>query len=145
MAKRILSFKARKGTLKTRVQGLRHEIAWELVHMDQAFRNLFELINISGEEFVEEWEANALLLYQQIQARTPWLTGQARRGWIIERKVEADGTIFVRIYNLVPYIVYLEYGSSRKAPKGMVRISMVEFTERMNKAVRQLRKRLRGG
>lgn len=37
---------------------------------------------------------------------------------------ESYDSPFVRIYNGVPYIVYLEMGSSDQAPAGMVRINM---------------------
>jgi hypothetical protein len=87
--------------------------------------------------------------------RTPVNTGRARGGWLpyaedhglpvsIGNTVGGDGVAigrkegsyeeqggddaFVLIINRVPYIVFLEYGSSRQATHGMVRISMAELS-----------------
>jgi len=43
----------------------------------------------------------------------------------------------VELINGVPYILFLEYGSSLQAPAGMVRISMRKMTGRMPKELNQ--------
>jgi len=43
------------------------------------------------------------------------------------------GEKYVTLINAVPYILFLEYGSSLQAPAGMVRISMRRMTGRMPK------------
>lgn len=62
-----------------------------------------------------------------VRGRTPILTGTARAGWkrFPEGLSEPGTTQWV--YNGVPYIVRLEYGSSRQAPEGMARITAAEM------------------
>lgn len=48
-------------------------------------------------------------------------------------KVGMNQTIY--IVNNVPYAVPLEYGHSKQAPNGMVRLSVMEFTDAMNEAL----------
>ena len=47
------------------------------------------------------------------------------------------GEKYVELINGVPYILFLEYGSSLTAPAGMVRISMRKMTGRMPKKLNQ--------
>ena len=47
------------------------------------------------------------------------------------------GEKYVTLINSVPYILFLEYGSSQTAPSGMVRISMRKMTGRMPKELNQ--------
>ena len=89
----------------------------------------------------------------RIISRTPVDTGRAQAGWI--PYMEANGSpvtikgnqsdisqgrsegsynesfhgskLFIEITNGVPYILFLEYGSSGQAPTGMVRITMREL------------------
>ena len=88
----------------------------------------------------------AFALLGMVMPRTPVDTGRARAGWYpaarrlgmaaggggegsIELKL--SGSIqYIEISNRVHYIVYLEYGHSKQAPAGMLRISMHEL-ERM--------------
>ena len=52
-----------------------------------------------------------------------------------------DQSFGKRLYlsNAIDYFPDLEYGSSRKAPQGMIRISAVEWPEMVHAAVRQTR------
>ena len=78
------------------------------------------------EKFVAERIADTTEeLYQGIRARTPVRGGRAQRGWERNqpsRERKEDGIIG----NSVPYITYLEYGSSDQAPFGMVRVTIAE-------------------
>lgn len=65
-------------------------------------------------------------LFLRIQARTPVDTGNARDGWNI------DG---LNIINMVPYIVYLENGWSKQAPAGMIRVSLEEVPQIIQKYI----------
>jgi hypothetical protein len=51
---------------------------------------------------------------------TPVDTGRARAGWRYEDLSDNQK----RIYNQVEYIIFLEFGHSRQAPLGMVRIAI---------------------
>lgn len=70
------------------------------------------------------------------RSRTPILTGLARSGWqkIPEGSGEWGGEWVIG--NAVPYIVPLEYGHSKQAPAGMLRITVEESQERLDNAVR---------
>jgi hypothetical protein len=79
----------------------------------------------------------ALDLHQRIVEKTPVDTGLARNSWDISPfTVEAPRGGLARsggrlltgwsIVNTLPYIENLELGSSRQAPAGMVRVSLVE-------------------
>ena len=96
----------------------------------------------------------ALDLLRKIVRKMPVDTGRARAGWypsmqglggmwtdrggdnteISKGKSEGDftvgtghGSYWVELVNGVPYIIYLEYGHSRQAAYGMVRVSMREM------------------
>jgi len=47
------------------------------------------------------------------------------------------GEKYVELINGVPYILYLEYGWSKQAPAGMVRISMRKMTGKMPKELNE--------
>ncbi len=67
-------------------------------------------------------------LYGKIKEKTPVLTGKAKAGWLMDFKgLKNKIKPTMIIYNDVKYIVVLEFGSSRKAPYGMVRVSMREL------------------
>jgi len=71
--------------------------------------------------------AVGLVANTRIAQRTPVDTGRARGGWQMEHTRPSSNVGRVTISNQVPYIIYLEYGSSQKAPQGMVRITMQEI------------------
>jgi len=54
-----------------------------------------------------------------------------------ESRDERAGSFGVTITNAVRYGIYLEYGHSRQAPQGMVRLSMARHAERLREAVRE--------
>lgn len=72
--------------------------------------------------------------FEQVQRRTPVDTGNARSGWTIER-IEGVGETVWRIANSVGYAVYLEFGWSKQAPAGMLRVSLLELEQRLVRAV----------
>lgn len=45
----------------------------------------------------------------------------------------SDDNYYLLIANNVPYVVYLEYGTSDQAPEGMVRISMMELLDELRR------------
>ena len=69
-------------------------------------------------EAVKQIQARTLAndIFRGVKDKTPVDTGRAKRGWRMLKK--RDG---FTIYNPVSYTRYLEQGSSKQAPDGMVR------------------------
>lgn len=106
-------------------------------------------------EFIQRTQADTSLvlrkfafdLLTRLIARTPVDTGRARAGWttaanalgIKVPKGKEQGSTgqyeemlegphqYIRMMNDVDYVIYLEYGWSKQAPAGMLRISMAEL------------------
>lgn len=101
----------------------------------------------------------------KVVLRTPVDTGRARANWVTTygnpsfvatAKVDktGEGTILkgqgtirrapagetIYIINSLPYAIPLEYGHSKQAPAGMVRVTVTEFQAFVDNAVRSLRK-----
>lgn len=64
--------------------------------------------------------------------------GAILRGQSTIRRTPAGETIY--ILNSLPYAIPLEYGHSKQAPAGMVRVTVTEFQAFVDNAVRSLRK-----
>ena len=62
-------------------------------------------------------------MLHRIMKRTPVDTGRARAGW----RLMKTGKMKFVISNEVHYIIYLEFGHSKQAPGGMVRITLQEL------------------
>ena len=113
--------------------------------------------------------AIALELLRRVMLRTPVDQGRARGGWGpgLEKlggqvhggmaagraKGHSEGSYteqfrsakpFVLIVNAVPYIVPLEFGWSRQAPHGMLRMEMLEI-RLGNRLAKELREKLQDG
>lgn len=82
-----------------------------------------EIERTEGPRFLRRIGLSAL---SRIAKRTPVDTGRARAGWQMDDS-QAESKLFVEVINRVPYIVFLEYGRSKQAPSGMVRISLHEM------------------
>ncbi|MCU0943703.1 MAG: HK97 gp10 family phage protein [Hydrogenophaga sp.] len=108
--------------------------------------------------------AAALDALGAIVQRTPVDTGRARANWQVTIGAPAGGTVTtldpsgalarakalgalasfkggssVFIVNNLPYILPLEYGSSKQAPAGMVRITLREWRGKVSAAAKGLR------
>lgn len=89
----------------------------------------------------------ALEITKRVIKRTPVDTGRARAGWLpaidglggvstgdnrgegsVVKNLANTNTPSIEITNSVPYITGLEYGHSKKAPTGMVRVSLAEIS-----------------
>ena len=66
----------------------------------------------------------------EVQVRTPVDTGEARKGW--KRAVVGD---YIYWTNGVDYIRRLEYGHSKQAPNGMVRITLADLPAKARRAL----------
>ena len=78
--------------------------------------------------------------YALIRDTTPIRTGRARRGWQ-KRKSIGTGSFQV-IENKVPYVIYLNEGHSRQAPKGYIEQQLERAIEAANREI-ELEKRLK--
>lgn len=65
-------------------------------------------------------------------------TGQATIGKGITVITRADGEHDIYMTNNLPYALPVEYGHSKQAPAGMVRVSIAEFSQFVENAVREL-------
>lgn len=99
-------------------------------------------------------------MYESIVKKTPVDTGRARGNWQIGigqdiisttprtnktgnvsgetnklSQVSGDETIYIS--NNLPYIVRLEYGSSKQAPNGMVGLTTATFKKKIDEAVKE--------
>ncbi|CAH9015416.1 coil containing protein [Vibrio phage 137E35-1] len=116
----------------------------------------FDLIAAKIKQKHEEINRRALLaLSRRIILKTPVDTGIARNGWTFGVGIQAEpqgdslNAIVVAIepmkigqlgyfINVVPYILALEYGHSKQAPAGMVRLSVNQWDRIVKKATREV-------
>lgn len=85
-------------------------------------------------------QAISLQALNSVVKKTPVKTGDAQNSWnLSEGKIDTSlvqskrdkisGKKDVYITNSIPYIGYLENGSSKQAPKGMVGLTVNELTK----------------
>ena len=67
----------------------------------------------------------AIDIFKGVKKLTPVDTGRAKRGWRMLRR--RFGMIVI---NNVPYINYLDQGSSKKAPRGMTKPTLEKLNTR---------------
>lgn len=72
-------------------------------------------------------------LYKRIVEMTPVDSGRAKNGWSLEFKWDT-----ATIINQVPYIIYLEYGHSKQAPHGMVRLNVQKWNKIIEQSARDI-------
>jgi hypothetical protein len=125
----------------------RTSIEWSIDKFNKFLVNFQQSTGITAELVLKKYATEAL---SRIIQRTPVDTGRARYGWSTAAKAlglsvpkpragtanldpgfyeeKLDGRYkFIRFANHVPYAIYLEYGWSKQAPLGMVRITMAEL------------------
>jgi len=104
-------------------------MAKPFMKMDIEAANFFTALDrFAREAHVPIEKANkavALQFLAVVKQRTPVDTGAARAAWRIKALY---GGLECHVYNEINYITALEYGSSKQAPNGMVRISLAELT-----------------
>lgn len=126
-------------------------------------RSLMDLADYVEGNFEKVLRKACVDLYRKVVERTPVDTGRAKASWgistsgeqrpqpkdielsfnevktIIDEHVRGfildihDNKIIIS--NNVEYIEFLESGDSKQAPRGMVAVSLVEFTAHFNKAL----------
>jgi len=104
--------------------------------------------NVKAEKAAEGiFRGTALSLFSNVVKLTPVDTGRARMNWMAGVNAPGDGGVKETIArarlgdslfltNNLPYIEALEYGSSKQAPKGMVRVTVTQFKQTVKKQVR---------
>lgn len=86
-------------------------------------RTLMALLEKKKDKAIEVAGKIVTDLHSDIQLATPKDTGRAQAGWQLSHPDETHWVIF----NNVEYILELEAGSSRQAPKGMVAVTLVHY------------------
>jgi hypothetical protein len=82
---------------------------------DKDFENIIDSLSQLADDYQDLIAEKAHAL---IRDTTPIRSGRARRGW---NKRRSYGTGSVRVIeNKVPYVIYLNEGHSRQAPKGYI-------------------------
>ena len=79
-----------------------------------------QIMNLKTEQGIKEL---AFFAKEKIMAITPVDTGRCRAGWRMNQETPLSWIID----NPVEYTIYLEYGHSKQAPAGMVRITAQEI------------------
>jgi hypothetical protein len=86
----------------------------EQSQINSTFIKLEEKIDKFKEEFAKEF-------LSRVKSRTPVITGRLQRSWeIVEYKKS------IEIQNSAPYSYYVEYGTPKMAPRGMMRTTIAE-------------------
>ena len=102
-------------------------------------------------------------VFRSVILKTPVMTGRARGNWqasadapksgySMGRKDKSGGKVIAEavqaskgaggityLVNNLPYIRPLEYGSSKQAPSGMVRLTVLEFKNHLQTALRAIK------
>lgn len=124
--RKLQQYAAGHGKLNKRIATAGKEIAFDMSQFGKGMADVLQLLakaGVDGEAFFVQIVQK---LFKQIVQDTPVDTGFARSSWKIER-IQDDKGLRFKISNTAPYIIYLEFGSSQKAPNGMVRVNLVKF------------------
>lgn len=99
------------------------------------------LTTVNQEEIPDFVRALAFEFLKNVALLTPVDTGRARAGWYAAmgggggegERVEITGkdSFTIEITNRVHYIVYLEYGHSKQAPQGFVRVTINKMAQKI--------------
>ena len=66
--------------------------------------------------------------FQRILARTPVRTGRLKAGWVLHYALN-QGILEATIINEVEYVLFVEYGTYKMAPRAMVEQTLRELEE----------------
>jgi hypothetical protein len=69
-------------------------------------------------KFKEAWGVE---FKDRVERRTPVITGMLKGGWGFTMKATD-----IEIYNTQPYASFVEYGTVTMAPRGMMRVTLLE-------------------
>lgn len=117
-------YAAPKGGLKAAAEGSASDTGFKVAgfvgQLNAVLQRLGAQVADAKEAFVERVQS----LRDEIVERTPVDTGAAAAAWSAPVITETPTRVDARISNGVKYAVFLEYGSSKQAPSGMVRVSL---------------------
>jgi len=121
-------------------------LRWEMEAFHREMKRFTEAMGPAIGTMVAQW---AHWLLAQVVFRTPignpilwqnpgaappgYVGGTARNGWHMEDEKYTGSSPHASVVNSVPYIVMLEFGWSKQAPKGMLRISLKELRAEVRK------------
>jgi len=136
-------------------------LIWVEVNIDGLNETLARWAEALGRDVQDAVVTVSLELLARIQMRTPVDTGRARNSWHVVlpgqpdsytytdshgqsfdgmlRTITPPGPFQAVVGTNVAYMVYLEAGSSRQAPAGMVSVSLVEMRGALEAQIRQRR------
>ena len=126
----------------------------------QFIANVDAWIDATQEELLEKTQLIILETFTRVIYRTPVLTGRLRGSWQLgvnsepaggKKPDDPQGSVTVTFtataveqmqlgdmmyfYNHQPYAAKMEYGGSKKAPRGMVRVTLREIQAIVNEVV----------
>lgn len=124
---------------------------------EAAFSEFAERVDAKRQETRNAFRQLMAELYTAIVKSTPVDTGRARSAWIVQSEVligqvSEGGSISLKeipnnkaplvfdFRNGVNYIVFLEHGTSKQAPQGMVSVNVKRATDNIRRAIERLAK-----
>lgn len=128
------------GRKKSKFAKLNRQAGSRLRGLNAALELLFSKMEGRADEMQELYAEQGDELFVRMVARTPVVTGKLRRGWEIARRGGGNLDLKVRMENAVFYLRFVEYGTSKQAPQGFVRLSISEFRGQLVTALRKLAK-----
>ena len=110
---------------------LNRGIALSLGTFEESLLAKFAEMASDANEMIMVFQAMGLEAFNRMKARTPVDTGFALSGWRIRSQRWSKDHVVIDIWNEVSYIVFLEYGWAKRAPLGMMRITLEEMGHRL--------------
>jgi len=105
-------------------------MTWDTTSFDRSIKRMEKEVPKRVNYIVKK---TAHEIYLDVKAETPVQTEIARAGWK-SQKIN-DGK---EISNDVPYVGYLEYGTRKMAPFGMLRKALARGSKRLQQRLNQL-------
>ncbi len=131
--------KRKRGRPKNPNARLNRQVGGRVRALQTALELFFASLEGEAEEVVESFADSADEMFAHIVARTPVKTGRLKRGWEIDRQVAIEQLkAQTEISNNTFYLRFVEFGSSKQAPKGFIRISLTEFKNNLVKALKKI-------
>ena len=98
---------------------------------------LFAEMEVAKEQVFELFAFFTEDVFAGMVARTPVRTGKLKKGWVISTK-KTEGSINVVIGNGVFYLKFIEFGFSKKAPKGIIRLTFNEKRKELETSLKEI-------
>lgn len=107
---------------------------FEVVRFNSSLRRIIAHLRASEERILQLWQATGVTIHSRIVERTPKDTGRAKASFRppVYTRQGHRGVLHIGSAG-VDYIIFLEFGHSKQAPTGMVRITLQEFVNQLPK------------